>query len=58
MCELFMHPSFFTVSFRDAVLQEPMEVCQKGVMIEILGVFLFRILFLGVTDACLIFNLP
>lgn len=34
MCELFMHPSFFTVSFRDAVLQEPMEVCQKGVMIE------------------------
>lgn len=30
----------------------------EGVMIEILGVFLFRILFLGVTDACLIFNLP
>lgn len=30
----------------------------EGVMIEILGVFLFRMLFLSVTDACLIFNLP
>lgn len=30
VCELFMHQSFFTVSFCDTVLQEPMEVCQKG----------------------------
>ena len=30
VCELFMHQSFLTVSFRDMILQEPVEVCQKG----------------------------
>lgn len=30
VCELFMHQSFLTVSFRDTILQEPVEVCQKG----------------------------
>lgn len=30
VCELFMHQSFFTVSFRDTILQEPLEVCQRS----------------------------
>lgn len=30
VCESFMHESFLTVSFRDTILQEPVEVCQKG----------------------------
>lgn len=55
MCELFMHQSFFTVSFRDTILQEPMEVCKKGSQWRSLGVNVFRVLFSSVTDACLIF---